>query len=353
MSIRRMIVLLRKELVSGPKNFMFIFAVVVPIALTLIISLLFGTFFSGKARLGVFDAGHSQFVQLAEQTDSVIVTTYASASELRDRMLSGAADIGIALPDGYDASIKQGERIQATVYVWGESQLQHRAIAAATFASVTRDIAGQDAPVDIIVEPLGDAVNIPWQERLLPFIVLITILIGGSMIPAASIVDEKQKRTLSALTITPTTLSDVYVAKGALGVIVSLVMAVVILTLNQAFGTQPVLLITVLALGAILAATFGVLLGTLVKDINTLFTVLKATGILLYAPAIVYLIPDIPQWIGQLFPTYYIIQPVVEITQQGGTWADVLPELAVLVVLIVALMAVVGIVSRRVALRPA
>ncbi len=43
---------------------------------------------------------------------------------------------------------------------------------------------------------------------------------------------------------------------------------------------------------------------------------------------------EIPQWIGRIFPTlFYLIQPVTEITQQGGTRADVAPELAVMVVL--------------------
>ena len=44
----------------------------------------------------------------------------------------------------------------------------------------------------------------------------------------------------------------------------------------------------------------------------------KAVGLLLYAPIIDYLFPQRPQWISKIFPTYYIIQPVAEINQQGG-----------------------------------
>jgi len=41
----------------------------------------------------------------------------------------------------------------------------------------------------------------------------------------------------------------------------------------------------------------------LVKDINTLFAIIKGLGIFLYAPAIVSLFPELPQWIAKVFPT--------------------------------------------------
>lgn len=90
------------------------------------------------------------------------------------------------------------------------------------------------------------------------------------MVPATSLVEEKQKQTLTALTTTPTSLEEVLLAKGLLGVILSLVVGVLILVMNRALGVQPLLLLLVLGLGAAMAAAFGVLLGVYVKDINTL-----------------------------------------------------------------------------------
>jgi ABC-2 type transport system permease protein len=160
-------------------------------------------------------------------------------------------------------------------------------------------------------------------------------------------VDEKQKHTLTALTITPTSLGDILTAKGLIGIILALVMSIVIMLLNQAWGVQPGLLMIVLSLGALLAALFGLLLGSLVNDINTLFATIKAVGILLYAPVFVYMFPQIPQWIGKIFPTYYIVQPVVEISQQSGAWSDIIFEVSVLAGLIVLMLVLTIVVSRR------
>jgi ABC-2 type transport system permease protein len=232
-------------------------------------------------------------------------------------------------------------------YIWGESGLDSRAILGTSILALFRDVAGYEPPVEIVTTTLGEAQALPWEDRLLPFIVLMAIMIGGVMVPATSLAQERQDRTLSALTITPTTLGDVLTAKGIVGVLVAATMAVVTLALNQAFGGDAALLIGALVLGAIMAVTFGLLLGVMTKDVNTLFGTIKSMGLILYAPALIFMFPEIPQWIARLFPTYYIIHPVIEITQMGAGIEDILPELIVLVLLIVGLIGVTAYAARR------
>ncbi|MCP4428865.1 MAG: ABC transporter permease [Chloroflexi bacterium] len=349
--MRRIGILLIKEFTKGSRGFLFIFAIVVPVVITLLVSLLVGTIFSGKAKLGLTAEGDSQVIGKAMALESVIVKEYDTAVSLRDAVQRGSVDLGVVLPAGFDDAIKNdgiknNVQVEIAAYVWGESQLKNRAVSGTALFNVIRDIIGEEAPAEIIVTQLGDEAPLPWDQRLMPFIVLMTVLIGSIMIPATSVVEEKQNRTLSALTITPVSLGELFIAKGLMGVILGMIMAAIILLMNNAFGSHPGLLLFILFLGGVFASTFGVLLGALIKDINTLFATIKGMGIFLYAPAIIYLFPSIPQWIGKIFPTYYIVQPVVEITQQGGTWLDVAPELGILVVLIAALMGVVTAVIR-------
>jgi ABC-2 type transport system permease protein len=91
----------------------------------------------------------------------------------------------------------------------------------------------------------------------------------------------------------------------------------------------------------------GMIFGALVRDMNTLMTVIKSTGILLYAPAFVYMFPELPQWIGRLFPTYYIIEPVLEITQNNAGLADIALDLVILVGLIVVTLVVAAQLAAR------
>jgi len=87
----------------------------------------------------------------------------------------------------------------------------------AVLADAAHRVAGSNVPVEIVTVPLGEPGGLPWTERLLPLVVLMAVFFGGLMIPASSLINEKQKRTLEALNVTPATLGDVFAAKGVMG----------------------------------------------------------------------------------------------------------------------------------------
>ena len=347
MSLKRVGILLGKELWQGPKNFIFVWVLVMPIIISLVVSLIFGTLFDEKPKLGVVDEGSSQLVAMTRQLTSVVTKEYDSISEIKQAVESGAVDIGMVLPADFDGSVMQGEETELVTYIWGESLAKNRTILGATITNLVRELAGQEVPVEIEAITLGDEVRIPWNDRLLPLVVLMAVFFGGLFLPATSVIEEKEKKTLEALVITPASVRDIFVAKGLMGIILSLFMGIVILILNQAFGAEPALLILVLALGAIMAAELGLLCGALIKDITTLFAIWKLGGILLFGPAIIYMFPQIPQWIGKLFPTYYFLQPIIAISQGGGGWSGIATNVFILVGLDLILVGVVVLALKR------
>jgi ABC-2 type transport system permease protein len=347
MGLRRVGILLGKELFQGPKNFFFIFALVVPIVVSLVVSLVFGTLFADQATLGIVDEGGSQLVSLIEEHSSVDSREYGTVSELKEAVASGAVDAGLVLPSGFDSSVLQGETVELPLYVWGESLVKHRTIVTVTLANLVREMAGQEAPVEIETVTLGDEESVPWEDRLLPFIVLITVTIAAVALPGSSLLAEKEKKTIDAVVVTPATIGEIFLAKGLLGVVIGMIMGVVILAWNQALGTQPGLLVMLLFLGSIMAAGIGLLIGAIARDLQSFFASMKILGILLYAPAIVYLFPGIPQWIGKVFPTYYLIAPIVEISQRGGGWTEISAEVFILIGLNILLIALVTFTINR------
>jgi len=347
MSLRRIGVLLYKELVQGMNSFMFILAIILPIVLTLAVSLIFGTFFTQRVNIGVYDVGTSAFAEVTDALDSVDLSVYETEQELRDAVEAGREDIGLSLPSGFDTALETGSATELGVLVYGESQLKNRTMGLSVIVSALREIAGQEPPVTITTTTLGGGESLPWEARLLPFVVMIAVLFGGLMVPATSLVEERVNRTFTAVTTTPAGIAELFSAKAIAGILVSTLMAIFILVMNRGFGTEPFLLIGVLALGAAFSAVLGLLLGEFSKDVNTLFATIKGLGIFLYAPALVYMFPEIPAWIGRFFPTYYLIQPVIDIVQDGANLLDVVPDLAVLVALIVLLAVVVGFMTRR------
>ena len=68
MSARRVAILLKRELLQGPKSFIFLWAIVLPVLMSLVLTLVFGTLFSDKPRVGIADEAGSGLVGLARES---------------------------------------------------------------------------------------------------------------------------------------------------------------------------------------------------------------------------------------------------------------------------------------------
>ncbi len=347
MNPRQVAVLLGKEFTLGSKGFLFLLAIVGPVALSLVITLVFGSLFAHEPTLGFTDEGASQLAILIEEQTSIDSKRYDNAVALKRAVEEGAVDGGIVITGDFDETVLQQDRIEIPIYIWGESLAKDRAILTATVADLVREVSGREAPINVDVVGVGDMEAIPWSDRLFPMIVLVTVFIAGFMLTGASLLDEKEKKTIDALMVTPTTIGEVFCSKGLTGIIIAVVMGLIILAMNQALGSQPALLVLLLFLGAVMAATVGLILASLLSDVPAFFATMKLTGILLYAPAIVYMFPGIPSWVSRIFPTYYIFEPIVEISQQGGDLSDIMLNMIILIGLDVLFVVLLGVLITR------
>ncbi|HEB13037.1 MAG TPA: ABC transporter permease, partial [Actinobacteria bacterium] len=192
---------------------------------------------------------------------------------------------------------------------------------------------------------------VPLTSRLLPMLVMYAVLIAGLFIPAASLVEEREKKTIDAVLVTPVQMPDFLAGKAGLGIILAMATGVMTLILNNAFGVNPGALLVVLFLASLMSAEFGLILGSVAKDANTLFTFIKSIGIVLVAPVIFFIWPGLPQWIAKIFPTYYFLSPVYEVAINDSTLGQVAFELAIGFAICAALVPIVLFFGRRMVLK--
>lgn len=346
MSLKGIWTLIKTEVFHGPKDVVLIMAVVMPILLALFVNLAFGDIFTDRAKLGIYDEGNSPLTAKLDSAGSMSVKTYRNEADLRAAVANGALDMGIVLPNDFDTKVASGT-IKLKAYVWGESLARSHAAIPLALDDAVREMIGASLPVNIKSVPLGDASSLPWNDRLLPLTVLMAAFFGGMMLPASSLIHEKQGRTLEALNVTPTTIGDIFIAKGVIGAILATIMGVLTLAISTSFGSSPLALVVVLALGAVLAAEIGLLAGAFIKDMNTLFAFWKFGGLLLFGPAVVYMFPKIPSWVGYIFPTFYVIKPVTDLSVLGLGFGSVTLYVGILVAIVIVMgLAVLNIVKR-------
>ena len=119
------------------------------------------------------------------------------------------------------------------------------------------------------------------------------------------------------------------------------------LLLNDAVAGKWGAHLLVLLVAGVMMAEIGLLLGTFAKDSNTLFAAWKAGAILLIFPAFFFLFPDLPQWIAQLGPTYYFLEPAFSLANEGTGLADIWGTLLIGAGICVVLIPVVIVAGRN------
>ena len=333
MDMQRIWTLLGKDLRLGSKNFLSIYVLIMPIVLTLLVSLVFGDLFAQTPRLGIYDAGqNSGFTQPLIEHPSINTAVYTSEEALKAAVERGTVEVGLSLPVGFEEQLaSETEAVNLTIYRWGEMGARSGLHLESLISRAIIDGTSIDElPVTVNEHQIGEANTATWAQRLMPLLLIISTVIGGIFIPASSLIEEKQKRTITAITTTPASMLDVYLSKTLFGVLISVVMAVVFLALNRAFTGQIGLLLFVILLGGMLSSLSGIIMGSYSKDMDSFMGMIKAMGLLLYAPGLLQLFPKVPEWIGRIFPTYYIMNPLLEISQNGARFGDIALDIAIL-----------------------
>ncbi len=346
MSLSRVLRIAKKDFALGPRSPLFLYTLLLPVVLTLVFQVAFGSLFAPQPRLGIVDQGGSEIAELLVAEEGIDVTLIDNEQELKQQVEANDLDAGMVLTPGIDEKIRTGARPPLDFYISGESYASNRIILTVTAIDTLRVVEGGNAPITVNVENFGEA-GLPVSTRLIPVIVFYALVMAGVFTPGSSIVEEKEKGTLMALLVTPVRTSEVLAAKWVFGATLALAMSTVTLALNRALGGNALDLLVVLAIAAAMTAMLGLLVGVFSKNSTVLFGLLKGVGWFLFAPAIFYLFPNWPQWIAKLFPLYWIIDPIWQVGVMGERVTTVAFELAVAVAITIALVPLTLWLARR------
>ncbi len=341
MSSIRIFKMVFKDFSVGPRKPFFLWALLMPFALTLVLQFAFGSLFEPKPRLGVVDLGQSDITAAVQELDGFEVSLVDNADRLIEMVENHDLDAGLILESGFDDALRDGEKPMLEFYMSGESLAMNRIVIAVTTIEMIRNVEGSEAPVQVETAYFGDP-GLPISIRLVPVIVFYALAMSGIWVPGSSLVEEKEKGTLTAILVTPVKINEVLAAKWLIGFIFAVFLASMTLLLNQAFGPRPHEVLVVVAVAAALTSMIGLLIGVFSKNATMLFTLIKSLGIFLFVPVVFYLFPEWPQWIAKIFPLYWVIEPIWTVSVMGesliGVWFELLVALAITVALIPVLL---------------
>jgi fluoroquinolone transport system permease protein len=144
----------------------------------------------------------------------------------------------------------------------------------------------------------------PYYPLLMSFVMLMTPMLAGVVI-GFLLLDQRDDQTLTALQVTPLTLSGYFAYRIAVPTALSFAITVAVFPITRLVELSPFTLTASAAGASLLAPLYALFLGTFANNKVQGFALTKALGILLVPPLVAYFVRSPWQLLFGLDPLYW------------------------------------------------
>ncbi len=180
---------------------------------------------------------------------------------------------------------------------------------------------------------------VPYYPMLLSFFFVLQLPLLFGLLVGLLILDERDDDTLTALRVTPISMTGYSIYRGGAAVLLSTFYVIIALPLT---GLMPSALlravIPIAVLSGIMAPLFGLILATLASNKVEGLALTKALGILLLGPLAAYFIDSNWQLLFGILPTYWPAKAFWVAAEGGNYWSYVFVGLTYNLALVVLLL---------------
>jgi hypothetical protein len=266
------------------------------------------------------------------QEEGLEIEVVESDEALREAVAEGQYVAGVALPADFMEKLILGQKPQITMYFASDTPEEIKDAVKVVIRELVYLQIGQPLAIEVSEEILGPdmiGMQIPPRDRLRPLFAVFIIMIETLGL-ATLISEEVEQRTIHALLVTPMTVRDLFAAKGTIGVGLAFGQAVLFMAIVGGISSQPLIILTALLLGAVLATGTAFLIASLAKDLMSVMAWSIPALIILIIPSLGVLAPGILTGWVEVIPSYYLVDTVHQAANFGAGWGDVWRNLLVL-----------------------
>lgn len=327
------------------------FALMTPLALLVYIGLYF--VMPGSVNetidIGVYAPGLSPTAEEIQQ-QGLEVHVVQSEDELKDGVAAHDYAYGIVLPADLAQKLAAGEKPRIDLYLASDAPEEYGEALSPLLREMVYAQTGQPPTVEFAMQvvpgPDMTGRQIPVRDRMRPlFAVFLIVFETFGM--ATLITEEIERRTIQALLVTPVSVKDLFAAKGIHGIALAFGQAALFMAAVGGLTDGPATIILALFLAALLVTGVGFLIASVARDMMSVLAWGVLALVILIIPAMGVLFPGVITGWARAIPSYYIVNTVDRVANYGAGWADVWPNLVILLAIDAALLAAGMAVLRR------
>jgi len=364
MHLRNILAIARKDALDILLNKSTLAGLLTPIFLALVFLLITVLVGNHTTEILVYNPGNSGVVSMVSNafSDSQVIQANSPADVAaqfgaNDTHKSSSYAIGMVIPAGFESSLRAGQRPQLSLYINGDDVgTQQSLLVQTAITSYSRTVASPRPPLILAaatINPPSDTKIGFDLGRIYAVASLMVSFITGLVLMPNLLIEEKEKKTLRMLMVTPASFSDVILGKLLVVLVYQLILSGIVLAIQGGYtGDIPLVLLYTL-----LGACFGLALGLL---FGSVFQTTTAAGGVSGVVSFIYFLPVL--FVGQLgqllgggpfvqaikaLPTYYMADGISNAMTSQGTFANALLDISVTLGSIVVLLAIATWALRR------
>jgi len=196
------------------------------------------------------------------------------------------------------------------------------------------------------IENLYRKSSCPLKE-ILPLWVLLTIM-GGLVITTTSLIEERDKKTLNALLVSPVSIYEFVIGKGLLGVLLTFVSSLILMGLNGGLTGNIPNILFILLMGGVFFSIWGIFVAFISPSQSTANSINSLVFILLLVPLILSESSNFLWTVSRCLPSYYFADGISKSMESNCFFGDLYVNYLVLLGGIIVLFGIcLNIINRQ------
>jgi ABC-2 type transport system permease protein len=314
MKSKGILAIARKDIVDAIRNRYLLIALLTPLLVALLLRLLLpGLSGLNALTIVMHDPGNSLIISELRASGQIKLVEAGATDLVSAAVEKNKAVGGLAVPANFDAEVVAGRQPELTIYVNNKKSNIEQAVFRQLLERQIMSLVKQPVPVRPVWIDVGREAGARaspnLNQMLLPLLVLMAFTMTGALVVPMLLVEEKEKRTMDFLLISPTSLTEIITGKALTGIVYSLLIAGILLALNhKLIGNWPLTLLTI-SLGLLFVVAVGLLMGSLFQNTMQVNTWAGVVLFILLAPS--FPSPGLPaavETVLHLIPTYYFVE---------------------------------------------
>ena len=315
MNPKKIMILVRKDLLDAARTPRLAILILLPVLISVATNLFFRNELS--FRIAIFSPTPSQLTENLRAVEVIKLTPLDTEGAVRDSVSRKTNLLGVILPPNFDRSLqdKQSPKVLFVLADNGRSSQSALSIVQQVIQSLVVEKSPIVSSVEVLLPETDSGVSLRGGLGLDKYTIVLWLVMGlatnGVLLVPTLVMEERERKTLDALLLSPLSYADVICSKALVGVFYSVLSGLLVLLLQGGLQNDIWSLLAILLMGSMALSLLGVLVGGLAKNLQTL----NSYGGLLIFPLI------LPAMVGvlgpnrfvqylQFLPTYHLTQGI-------------------------------------------